>query len=145
MQFSYKLEDKLDIKWVAIIYSGSAFVLIVLAGVVIIVVARACIIRAIKKNQEAWHNMAISMSKVVNQAGTKVNQMMMDTPGMMGNNIPPSRQVMPVSRYGNNNFNNGMGNMNNMNNMNNMGNMGNMGMGNNMPNNMMGYNNGGMF
>lgn len=50
MQFSYKLEDKLDIKIISIIYSCSAFGLILIAGIIIILIARSCVISAIKAN-----------------------------------------------------------------------------------------------
>lgn len=81
MQFSYRLEDKLNLKAIIGISAGSAAGLILIAGLVIILIARACVIRAIKANQEKWHEMAIEMSKIVNNAGTK-GMMMDDTPGM---------------------------------------------------------------
>jgi hypothetical protein len=50
MQFSYRLEDKLDIKKISLIYSASAFGLVLIAGLIIILAARGCVILAIRKN-----------------------------------------------------------------------------------------------
>ena len=50
MQFSYRLEDKLDLKALIGISAGSAAGLIIIAGLVIILIARTCVIRAIKTN-----------------------------------------------------------------------------------------------
>ena len=54
MEFSYGLEDRLDIKTMAIIYSCSAFGFLLIVTAIIIVIARLCVNSAMKKNQETW-------------------------------------------------------------------------------------------
>ena len=68
MQFSYQLIDNMDIKEIALIYSGSTFGLILIAGLIVILISRTCVSKVIKNNQESWSKMAIEMSKVMASA-----------------------------------------------------------------------------
>ena len=42
--------------------------MLLLVAVVVILLVRICIVRAIKKHQEAWHKQSVEMSKLVAQA-----------------------------------------------------------------------------
>ena len=65
MQFSYQLVDRLDIVEVSIIYSVSIFVFVLLVGLLMVLTARFCVQKVIKKNQDYWKRMAIEMSNIV--------------------------------------------------------------------------------
>eukprot|EP00347_Sterkiella_histriomuscorum_P006261 403353448 len=68
MQFTYQLVDRLDFKYVAVIYSVAVSVFIILAAVIAILTVRFVVQLTIRKNQQTWQAMAYEMKHIVDNA-----------------------------------------------------------------------------